>query len=67
MESRSLAQYADAYGKMAAQLGFPPEILWEKIPGFTQEDIARARDLGPQTDALAQIAAGLNRQQVAAA
>jgi hypothetical protein len=43
MESRSMAQAADALGKMATMLGVPVEILWEKLPGFTQNDVDRAK------------------------
>lgn len=45
MEPRSLSQVADALGKLAAQLQIPEELLWEKVPGFTSQDIARAKDL----------------------
>lgn len=41
-EIRSLAQAADALGKLAQMLGVPVEMLWEKIPGFTQDDVERA-------------------------
>jgi hypothetical protein len=44
-EIRSMAQAADALGKMAQMLGVPVELLWEKIPGFTQQDLARAKVL----------------------
>lgn len=40
---RSLAQAVDALGKMAQMLGFPPELLWAKVPGFTQQDVDEAR------------------------
>lgn len=40
---RSLAQAVDALGKMATMLGFPPELLWSKVPGFTQQDIDEAK------------------------
>jgi hypothetical protein len=43
-ESRSLAQYADALGKIAAQLEVPPQVLWEKLPGVTQTDVDRWKD-----------------------
>lgn len=36
---RSLAQIADALGKMATMLGVPPRALWERIPGVTQQDL----------------------------
>lgn len=42
---RSLAQAADALGKLAQMLGLPPELLWEKIPGFTDQDVERARTM----------------------
>lgn len=42
-EIRSLSQAADALGKIADQLGFPRELLWEKIPGLDQQDIERAK------------------------
>jgi hypothetical protein len=60
MESRSLAQAADALGKLAQMLGVPVEILWEKIPGFTQQDVDNAkaaRDQGGAMDELAKILA----------
>ena len=38
--SRSLAQVADALGKLASQLGIPARGLWEKIPGVTDQDLA---------------------------
>jgi len=40
---RSIAQAVDALGKMATMLGFPPELLWAKVPGFTQQDVDEAR------------------------
>lgn len=42
---RSLAQAADAYGKMVESLKLPPEILWPKIPGMTQQDVDEAKAL----------------------
>lgn len=44
-ESGSMTQAADALGKFAAQLGVPIEMLWERIPGWTDDDVARAKDL----------------------
>lgn len=54
-EIRSLAQAADALGKLATMLGVPVEILWEKIPGWTDQDLQRAKALaekGGTVDAL---------------
>lgn len=42
---RSLAQASDALGKLAQMLGVPVEVLWPKIPGFTQQDVDEARDI----------------------
>lgn len=47
---RSLAQVADALGKLAVQLEIPPEALWEKIPGVTQQDIERWSALRERRD-----------------
>lgn len=42
-ESRSLAQSADALGKLAQMLGVPFEMLWERIPGWTSKDTEDAK------------------------
>ena len=42
---RSMAQAADALGKLADQLEFPRELLWEKIPGVDELDLQRARTI----------------------
>lgn len=47
-EIRSLAQAADALGKLAQMLGVPVELLWEKVPGFTDQDVERAKVLVEQ-------------------
>ncbi|WP_367582369.1 phage portal protein [Tsukamurella tyrosinosolvens] len=39
MQIRSLAQAADALGKMATLLGVPKQALWRLIPGITQLDV----------------------------
>lgn len=59
MESRSLAQAADALGKIAEMLQVPVEMLWEKIPGFTQQDVDRAKELRSQPDAMGLLAQAL--------
>lgn len=40
---RSIAQAVDALGKMATMLGFPPELLWRKVPGVTDQDVSEAK------------------------
>jgi hypothetical protein len=42
-ESRSLAQSADALGKLAQMLQVPVELLWERIPGWTTKDSEDAK------------------------
>lgn len=44
-EPRSNSQAADALGKLAVQLKVPVEMLWEKIPGWTDIDVERAKSL----------------------
>lgn len=44
-ESRSMTQAADSLGKLAVQLKVPVEMLWERIPGWTDDDVQRAKEL----------------------
>lgn len=66
-EIRSLAQAADALGKLATMLQVPVEILWEKIPGFTDTDVERAKALIEQTGGLNDILRKLAEDQAPAA
>lgn len=43
LESRSMAQAADALGKMATMLGIPPEMLWDRIPTVTAQEAGQWR------------------------
>lgn len=52
---RSLAQVADALGKLAVQLQIPPRALWDRIPGVTDTDIARWEAMAGTDDFLARI------------
>lgn len=52
---RSLAQAVDALGKMAQMLGFPPELLWGKVPGFTGQDVDEATKLVQERGGIDQI------------
>ena len=56
MEIRSLAQAADALGKLATQLGIPAEGLWRMVPGVESADIeewTRLKDEAYERDPLA--------------
>jgi hypothetical protein len=66
-EARSLAQAVDAWGKAAQMLGIPPEELWEKIPGVTDQDVERWKEAAGKADGMALLAAELQRQASAAA
>lgn len=65
-ESRSLAQVADAFGKLVQMLGVPPQALWEKLPGLipnvTPSDIDRWKEIAEEGDAFAQLTAQLEQQ-----
>ena len=52
VEVRSLAQAADAYGKIAQQLGVPKEFLWRFIPGFDAIDVEEMQELALKDDPL---------------
>lgn len=45
VESMSMSQAADSLGKLALQLGVPIEMLWERIPGWEDTDVERAKEL----------------------
>lgn len=49
-ESRSLAQLADALGKMAQMLGIPPRALWELLPDVTDQQLLRWDKLAAAED-----------------
>jgi hypothetical protein len=44
-ESGSLLQAANALGMLATTLGVPLEMLWERVPGWTDTDVARAKEM----------------------
>jgi hypothetical protein len=48
LESRSLAQEADALGKLATMLQLPVELLWDKVSILTQTDVEEAKRLVQQ-------------------
>jgi len=52
VEVRSLAQAADAYGKVAQQLGVPKQFLWRFIPGFDAADVKEMEQLALADDEL---------------
>lgn len=61
-EARSLSQTVDALGKMATMLKVPPQVLWSRIPGVTDQDVADWRAELVSTDPVAQLIGELERQ-----
>lgn len=60
MESRSLAQAADALGKLRQTLGVPAEALWERIPGATLADVERWKQMAQEGDGISALVDALN-------
>lgn len=58
VESRSLAQTSDALLKLS-QLGVPAEVLFAKIPGFSDQDVKRALELREAASGMAAMLAEL--------
>lgn len=57
MGARALAAIADAYTKLASEdgLGLPREILWEKLPFLTEQEVQRAKQMAREADQLGQL------------
>jgi len=52
----------DALGKLMQMLQVPPQVLWERIPGVTQQDVKRWLAAAAQADPMAQLNAMVERQ-----
>lgn len=61
-EARAFASTVDGLGKLATMLNVPVEMLWEKIPNWTQQDVENAKALAKSGDSIAQLAELLDRQ-----
>ncbi|MFD0044736.1 phage portal protein [Pseudarthrobacter scleromae] len=61
-EARSLASTVDALGKIAQMLQVPVEALWEKIPGVTDTDVTRWKELRDSGDVLGALVGDFQRQ-----
>lgn len=60
-DGTNLAATVDALGKMTQMLNVPAEALWEKVPGITEQDIQRWKELA-QVDPITALTAELERQ-----
>lgn len=55
--ARAFGAVVDGLGKLAAQLQIPPDMLWDRIPGVTLQDVKRwqiAREAGDPLDDFAE-------------
>ena len=61
-EPESFGAKVEALGQMVTLLGVPAEEIWEKIPDVTDGEIARWKAAADRPDAMAILAATLDRQ-----
>lgn len=61
MEGKSLAQSADALGKLHDQLGVPRRGLWARVPGVTATELQHWEELAKEEDFEQQVADSLQR------
>ncbi|WJN63103.1 portal protein [Streptomyces phage phiScoe44] len=61
MEQRSLAQAADALGKLKEQLGIPARGLWKRVPGVTQTELEDWESMREDDDPIGQLSASISR------
>jgi hypothetical protein len=62
MSVRSMAQAADALGKLSTMLGIPAQALWSMVPGVTKTDVDEWKQMATESDVFAQLTATLDRQ-----
>ncbi len=61
MEQRSLAQAADALGKIREQLQVPRRGLWARIPGVTRTELDQWEDMAEEEDAALALSQAVSR------
>lgn len=62
MTTTSPGAIVDALGKMQQMLGIPAEMLWSRVPGWTDQDQKQAVDLIKSGDSLDKLMATLSKQ-----
>lgn len=62
MTTTSPGAVVDALGKLQQMLGVPAEMLWKRIPGWTDQDQKQAEDLVKSGDSLDRLMVTLNKQ-----
>lgn len=64
---RAFSATVDALGKLAQMLGIPPQELWERVPGTTQQDIERWKAAAANSNAFDELARMLSAETSAGA
>ena len=65
MENKSLAQSADALGKLGDQLGIPKRGLWPRVPGVTETELEKWDEMAEKDDASGTLADAVRRANAA--
>jgi hypothetical protein len=60
--ARAFGAIVDGLGKVAQMLQVPPEMLWDRIPGTTRQDIVRWKARAAEGDSMTQLTALLGQQ-----
>jgi hypothetical protein len=60
--ARAFGAIVDGLGKVAQMLNVPPDMLWDRIPGVTRQDVERWRAAAKEGDALGQLTKLLDQQ-----
>jgi hypothetical protein len=60
--ARAFSATVDALGKAATMLQIPPEMLWDRIPGVTRQDVERWRAAAAEGDAIGKLSSILDKQ-----
>lgn len=60
--ARAFGAVIDGLGKVAQMLNVPPEMLWDRIPGVTRQDVERWRARAAEGDSIGQLTNLLNSQ-----
>ena len=64
--ARAFSATVDALGKLSQMLGVPPQELWERIPGVTQSDVRRWKDVASSGDSFDKLTQMLGQQSATA-
>lgn len=65
--ARAFGALVDGLGKLAQMLNVPPEMLWDRIPGVTRQDVVRWREAAANGDSIGQLTNLLSAQGAGAA